>query len=309
MKVRDFDDFTSPNRKPWLFIILVAFVATFLIVYFMPHPSGDYVEEEDVTDEYETVAEQKTTGSSVDIKALYARARESEKRKDFVDARTAYMEVIERTGNAKLRADAERRVGRVNIELTITGRQMPEKEDYVVKRGNKISGIAKDFGTTVDLIVKSNGIKNPNLIKAGDQLRVFTGKFNIVVDKSQNDLVLHMNDRFFKRYRVGTGKHGRTPTGTFIINDKIPKPTWYRPDGKEIPYTGDPKGKNILGTRWMAVKATGDTPNVRGYGIHGTWDDDSIGKWESQGCIRLHNADVEEIFTLVPKGIEVTIVE
>lgn len=37
-----------------------------------------------------------------------------------------------------------------------------------------------------------------------------------------------------------------------------------------------------------AQQATsGCTPDVRGYGIHGTWIEESIGKAESAGCLRM----------------------
>ena len=32
-----------------------------------------------------------------------------------------------------------------------------------------------------------------------------------------------------------------------------------------------------MGTRWMSLSATGDTPKLRGYGIHGTWEPETIG--------------------------------
>jgi len=60
----------------------------------------------------------------------------------------------------------------------------------------------------------------------------------------------------------------------------------------------------------MSIKASGSgTPDVKGYGIHGTWDDSSIGKAESAGCIRMRNQDVEQLFVLVPMGTVVTITE
>jgi lipoprotein-anchoring transpeptidase ErfK/SrfK len=48
---------------------------------------------------------------------------------------------------------------------------------------------------------------------------------------------------------------------------------------------------------------------VRGYGIHGTWEPGTIGKQASAGCVRLGNADVEELFIIIPVGTPVTIVE
>lgn len=42
--------------------------------------------------------------------------------------------------------------------------------NYAVRRGDTLSAIAKKYGTTVDKLVKDNGIKNPNLIYAGQRL-------------------------------------------------------------------------------------------------------------------------------------------
>lgn len=43
---------------------------------------------------------------------------------------------------------------------------------YTVKKGDTLSAIAKKYGTTVDKLVKDNGIKNPNLINIGQKLNV-----------------------------------------------------------------------------------------------------------------------------------------
>lgn len=43
---------------------------------------------------------------------------------------------------------------------------------YTVKKGDTLSGIAKKYHTTVDALVKANGIKNKNLIYVGQELRI-----------------------------------------------------------------------------------------------------------------------------------------
>ena len=43
---------------------------------------------------------------------------------------------------------------------------------YRVKKGDTLSGIAKRFGVPTYSIVKINGIKNPNLIKVGQVLKI-----------------------------------------------------------------------------------------------------------------------------------------
>lgn len=197
-------------------------------------------------------------------------------------------------------------IGQINTNLVFSPAVMPGKTNHVIQSGESLEAIAKKYRTTVELIQAGNGISNPSRIRKGDTLRVLTGAFSIEVQRESRSLLVYHDGRFFKRYTVGTGRHDKTPLGSFTIVDRIKEPVWWRPDGNQIPY-GNPE--NILGTRWLALKASGDTADVKGYGIHGTWDDGSIGKAESAGCIRMHNSDVEELFVLVPNGTEVRIVD
>lgn len=50
-----------------------------------------------------------------------------------------------------------------------------EPTTYTVKKGDTLSKIAKEYGTTVNELVKLNGIKDPNLIRVGQVLKI-TGK-------------------------------------------------------------------------------------------------------------------------------------
>lgn len=43
---------------------------------------------------------------------------------------------------------------------------------YIVKRGDTLSAIAKKYGTTWQKLQKLNSIKNPNLIRIGQKLRI-----------------------------------------------------------------------------------------------------------------------------------------
>lgn len=43
---------------------------------------------------------------------------------------------------------------------------------HTVKKGETLSGIAKQYGTTVDKLAAANGIKNPNLIYVGQRIKV-----------------------------------------------------------------------------------------------------------------------------------------
>ncbi|MDD5677722.1 MAG: L,D-transpeptidase family protein [Kiritimatiellae bacterium] len=236
-----------------------------------------------------------------DLQAICALASN----KALEEARQQGYALLAQTTDPALATSLETLLGQLNIELIMSPAAMPEKEEYVVKAGDSLERIARKFKTTVDLIKKSNALQR-TVLHPGDRLLVFKGTFTLDISKSRNDLVVKADDRFFKRYRVGTGKFGRTPTGSFVIADKIEQPPWWRPDGRMIPF-GDKE--NVLGTRWMSLQATSATNAVRGYGLHGTWEPETIGSQASAGCIRLLNSDVEELFLMLPTGTRVVISE
>lgn len=116
----------------------------------------------------------------------------------------------------------------------------------------------------------------------------------IVVSIPDHKLALVAGDRVVRVYDVAAGKPSTpTPRGEFRIVSRVAHPTWYGPH-QVVP----PGAANPLGTRWMGL-------NIRGFGIHGTNAPRSIGHDASHGCIRMRNADVEELFELVSVGVEV----
>lgn len=321
MRVKDFDEFKRPSRKPWLLLLILLVVGGVFLhrrgqrtasepdrdETVQPSVSEDWVDRPDASDPADQAAFPRAAPlraeTPADLQRLLERAREREEQDDLVEARRLYLATLDQADEPSLVRDIQERLGRVNIALLTTPRPMPEKEDYVVRRGDFMQKIARHFGTTTDLVELSNNIRDRNLIRAGDRLRVFTGTFSIHVSKTRRELIVSMNGQFFKRYPVGIGKHDKTPEGTFVVAEKQKEPVWW-PAGREIPF-GHPE--NILGTRWMSLRATGTTPDVRGYGIHGTWEPESIGKAESAGCIRMKNSDVEELYVYITIGTPVTI--
>ena len=43
---------------------------------------------------------------------------------------------------------------------------------YIVKKGDTLWKIAKEFGSTVDDIARTNGIENPDVIQVGQKLYI-----------------------------------------------------------------------------------------------------------------------------------------
>jgi lipoprotein-anchoring transpeptidase ErfK/SrfK len=127
----------------------------------------------------------------------------------------------------------------------------------------------------------------------------------IVVDRSAFKLTLYKSLKPAKTYPIAVGMVGlETPAGLYHVQNKAINPAWSVPNS---PWAGSLAGQVIPGgapnnpikARWLGIFA--------GAGIHGTSEDGSIGSAASHGCIRMHIADVEELYPQVPVGAPVYI--
>ncbi len=235
---------------------------------------------------------------------LFTRAQSATTAGNLEQARDLLGEVIATATEESLKNNAMRVQGRINVQLFLSTAATPQKKTYVIQPGDSLDKIARVNKTTVDLIRKMNSIKN-DVIYPGGRLLMPAAPFVVQVDKSAKTVDLTMNGKLFKRYIVGLGVNGKTPVGKFQTVVHQINPDWTPPGGGIIKF-GDPK--NLLGTRWMSIQDM-TRPEIKGFGIHGTSARDSIGAETSNGCIRMLNEDVEELYLLIPRGTEVIISE
>jgi lipoprotein-anchoring transpeptidase ErfK/SrfK len=127
----------------------------------------------------------------------------------------------------------------------------------------------------------------------------------IVVNRSAFTLTLYKHLERVKTYPIAVGMVGlETPAGLYHVQNKAINPAWSVPNS---PWAGSLAGQVIPGgapnnpikARWLGIFA--------GAGIHGTSEDGSIGSAVSDGCIRMHIPDVEELYPQVPVGAPVYI--
>lgn len=237
--------------------------------------------------------------TAVSVSALLSEAKKIEAQGNLLAAKDTYQKLVNEFPNSREIMDWQRKIEEINIKLLFSPVIIPPKSiEYVIKPGDSLEKIARENKATVELIIKSNNLADENIFP-GQKIRIWTAPFSIVVDKSQNTLILKSDEEIIKTYAVATGANNSTPIGTFKIVEKIINPPWYKPGGGIIPY-GNPQ--NILGSRWLGL-------DKEGYGIHGTTDPQSLGKQSTAGCVRMSNSDVEQVYSIVPKGTEVTIVD
>lgn len=221
-------------------------------------------------------------------------------RDDVIKAQFCWQQLVDLHPRSPEAREVRDKLGALNIKLLCSPRPLPFTTRHTVQRGETILAIAKRYTNTVDQIKRINNLKS-DVISPGVTLKIDLSRYFIDVSISEHALTLYRvwnnTTNFVKRYSVGTGKEDNTPRGTFRIVTRQQNPTWYRAGSAPIPY-GSPD--NQLGTRWLGIDA-------QSYGIHGTWEPETIGGATSAGCIRMHNADVEELFDLVRVGTPVII--
>lgn len=127
--------------------------------------------------------------------------------------------------------------------------------------------------------------------------------YEIIINIPAFRLFLYHKGVPVHNYPIAVGKVvSPSNLGTTRIVNKVENPTWYPPDWAKKGLKPVPPGPaNPVGTRWLGLA-------MKGYGIHGTNDPESIGGARSSGCIRMHNKDVEALAKLIPVGTPVTFV-
>jgi lipoprotein-anchoring transpeptidase ErfK/SrfK len=121
-----------------------------------------------------------------------------------------------------------------------------------------------------------------------------------IVNKATNRLAWIRYGKIVMETPVATGRtDDLTPEGLFTVTVKAKNP-YYRK--KNIP-GGDPR--NPLGSRWIGFNARGTDGRI--YGLHGTNQPSSIGRYISNGCIRLPKQALERLYEEVPVGAKVYI--
>lgn len=126
----------------------------------------------------------------------------------------------------------------------------------------------------------------------------------LLVRQNSRRLYLYVDGEITHDWPIAVGESGSaTPTGVFTVGAKRHSPTWHNPSpngwGADMPEVVGPGPDNPLGVRAINWNRGGHDTLIR---FHGTNQTNSIGQAASQGCVRLTNSAVVELYDLVPSG-------
>ncbi len=186
----------------------------------------------------------------------------------------------------------------------------PAISEYVVKSGDSLAQIAREYGVTVMAIAAANGIENPSQIRAGQRLVIPTnapapaalaapqGNLQMTVSIGQQRCKVYRDEQLLYNWPCSTGRAGSgTKTGVFYVQSKY-REAWGSRWGFYMPY-------------WLGIYWAGGSEN----GIHGLpyepggypiWAN-SVGTPVTFGCVLLGAYESATLWEMAYIGMPVEI--
>jgi LysM repeat protein len=207
-------------------------------------------------------------------------------------------------GNPGLSGDEARELAELLDQLAgmvIYSRQHILEPPYTTRAGDSLRTIAQSYNIPYQLLAKINGIRDPDNLEPGRQLKVVRGPFDAVISLDRYELVLMLAGYYAGRFPIGIGRDQPRLEGNYAVRNKTTQPRYDGPQGTVV--GGDPR--NPLGKYWIGL----DGP----LGIHGTSDLKNLRRNDNLGTICLGDRDIEDVYDILSaesqyaKGSRVTI--
>jgi hypothetical protein len=215
----------------------------------------------------------------------------------LTEARDALIQLLQKYPSGLHVEEAKDLLGAVNTDILLTDYRTPEKQEYVVRRGDVLAKIAARMKTTPELIMRTNRLTNA-MLRVGQVLQISRPDFSLFIQRKAQTVVLLNYGQFFKRYRIKTVKvSAKQPPR---INTKVAEILAFR-GSKRV---GFGTREYVGSTRWIRL-------NQPGYFLFSEADSthrDESGQPPPPG-LGLAASDMEELSSLVSTKTVVTITD
>jgi len=198
----------------------------------------------------------------------------------------------------RLRPDEDRQLTELLDQVAGTvvySRQHLLEPPHVVQPGENLAMIAQKYEVPWQLLAKINGLRNPEHLPPGLQLKVVRGPFDAVIRLDRYELTLMLHGRYAGRFRIGIGRDQPVLEGAYTVRDKTVNPTYYG-NGQVIDADdpGNPLGERLIG---LGNRIS----------LHGTNDPQNIGRSGGPGTISMGDRDIEDVYDILSVGSRVLI--
>ena len=165
---------------------------------------------------------------------------------------------------------------------------------YTVKQGETLEKIAQAHRVPVGLLVKINGIQNPQNLTTGQQLKVVRGPFNATVNGEKSELTLWLGGRYAGRFQLVMGPEFQSIVGPFVVHQK----TRAHPEHGNRPWIRLSPGYEI------SENLQPSNPQIGFAGMH---QPEAVSQGSVPGQIGVSVEDADDLYDILSQGSKVTI--
>lgn len=223
-------------------------------------------------------------------------------------SRLVSMEVVQQGNNAELRSEAAVQAApkQTGLFAGLFGGQQVQRQSSMLPETRALDAAMEQRSAKKPFKVRPE--YTPTVVDFGGYK-----PGTIVIDTAAHRLYLVESSSRARRYAIAVGKEGLQYKGTVKVGDKQEWPRWIptkemqqREPKKYGQYAdGMPGGgANPLGARAIYLHQNGRDTYLR---IHGTTAPETIGTNSSNGCFRMINEHVIDLYRRVPIGAEVVV--
>lgn len=187
-----------------------------------------------------------------------------------------------------------------NQLITSSQEDVIKVQSILESLGYNCGGVDGILGPNTEQAIKAYQ-KDKKAVQVSGSLERNVAYSEIRINIPEYILSLIDKGKVIRQFDIAVGTpYEQTPTGKFSLFSKIENPTWYPGSNfyDQTPVAAGPD--NPLGTRWMEFS--------QNYGIHGTNKDWDISYPVSGGCIRMHDAEAQQLYRIVDIGTPVVVV-
>ncbi|HJQ80861.1 MAG TPA: LysM peptidoglycan-binding domain-containing protein [Lacipirellulaceae bacterium] len=171
----------------------------------------------------------------------------------------------------------------------------------IVKPGETLETIAKEYNVPWQLLAKINGIPAANQIRPGQELKVVPGPFSAVVDLRRSELTLQVAGRYAGKFPVTVPVGAAVSEGEWLVDQKLVAPA---SGVTQSAYTTAPPKVDyaivLRGSSEPAATTSGPTLAIAS-------NSNPTGAGDGAAAIQLSPADAEELSDILSVGSRVVI--
>ncbi|HEY3391111.1 MAG TPA: LysM peptidoglycan-binding domain-containing protein [Lacipirellulaceae bacterium] len=171
----------------------------------------------------------------------------------------------------------------------------------IVKPGETLETIAKEYNVPWQLLAKINGIPAANQIRPGQELKVIPGPFSAVVDLGRSELTLQVAGRYAGKFPVTVPVGATVSEGEWLVDQKLVAPA---SGVTQSAYTAEPPRVDhaivLRGSSEAAAAAVGPTLAISS-------GSNPTGAGANTAAIQLSPVDAEELSDILSVGSRVVI--